>query len=144
MWFNPIMIWLLRSPLHGFMSKNTMLITYTGRKSGKTFTTPVNYLRMKDNQGEFLGTTSLRERTWWRNLRGGAQVTVRVRGKNLKATAQAIEDQEEVARNLAAYVEQWPAVARYLDIRKDSAGFALGEDTLKAAQTRVFIQTRLE
>ena len=41
--FNPFMVWLLRSPLHKLASKNTLLITFTGRKSGKKYTTPVNY-----------------------------------------------------------------------------------------------------
>ncbi len=42
MWYNPIMMWLLRSPLHGMLSSSTMIITYTGRKSGKMFSTPDN------------------------------------------------------------------------------------------------------
>ena len=33
----------LRSPLHRMMSKSTLLITFTGRKSGNKYTTPVNY-----------------------------------------------------------------------------------------------------
>jgi len=45
MWYNPIMMWVLRSPLHGMLSGSTMIITYTGRKSGQTFSTPVNYVR---------------------------------------------------------------------------------------------------
>ena len=40
--YNPFVGALLRSPLHGFMSNSTMLLTYTGRKSGKTYTTPVS------------------------------------------------------------------------------------------------------
>ena len=46
MWFNPMITWLLRSPLHGLVSKSIMLITYKGRKSSKEYTTPVNYLRI--------------------------------------------------------------------------------------------------
>ena len=34
-WVNKMMIWLLRSPLHGTVSKKMMLMTVTGRKSGK-------------------------------------------------------------------------------------------------------------
>lgn len=32
--YNPLVSWLLRSPLHGVMSKSTMLVTFTGQKSG--------------------------------------------------------------------------------------------------------------
>ena len=56
MWYNSIMMWLLRSPLHGMLSGSTMIITYTGRKSGMTFSTPVNYVR----DGNVLWTVSFR------------------------------------------------------------------------------------
>jgi hypothetical protein len=37
--YNPIVIHLLRSPLHGLMSESTMLVTYTGHRSGRTYAT---------------------------------------------------------------------------------------------------------
>jgi hypothetical protein len=45
---NPIMSLLLRSPIHGLWSKSAMLITFKGRKSGKSFTTPVRYRQDND------------------------------------------------------------------------------------------------
>lgn len=77
MWYNSMMKWLLRSPLHGLISKNIMLLTYTGRKSGKVYTVPVNYVRQSDH----LSVVSYRHRTWWRNLRGGAPVTLLIQGQ---------------------------------------------------------------
>jgi len=44
MWFNPIMKWLIRSPLHGLVSKSMLVIGYTGRKSGKRYETPMSLL----------------------------------------------------------------------------------------------------
>jgi len=41
--WNRWVIWLLQSPLHGLVSQGMLLITVTGRKSGKTYTTPVEY-----------------------------------------------------------------------------------------------------
>jgi hypothetical protein len=35
---------LLRSPLHGLVSGRIMLLTVTGRRSGRLFTVPVSYL----------------------------------------------------------------------------------------------------
>ena len=46
--YNPIIIWLLRSPLHSLMDKSTILVTITGRKSGKKYTIPVSYMRDGD------------------------------------------------------------------------------------------------
>lgn len=40
---NKTMKTILRSPIHGMVSKSILLITFTGRKSGKTYTTPVSY-----------------------------------------------------------------------------------------------------
>ena len=45
---NPMMRMLLRSPLHFVQSKSLMLITFTGRKSGRRLTTPVRYVRVGD------------------------------------------------------------------------------------------------
>jgi deazaflavin-dependent oxidoreductase (nitroreductase family) len=143
MWFNPIMTWLLRSPLHGLISSNTMLMTYTGRKSGKTYITPMNYLRMRDPGGEYLLTTSTRERTWWRNLRGGAPVTLRLRGKDFPARAEAIEDEPAVAAELGAFFKQAPKMARYFDVRLDADGTPVQDDLVKAAQARVVVRSVL-
>ena len=65
--YNPVVIRLLRSPLQGLMSGSTMLITYAGRKTGKEYTTPVNYVR-DGNEPLAVGS---REHSWWRTLRGG-------------------------------------------------------------------------
>jgi hypothetical protein len=45
MWYNPIMIWILKSPFHKMMSGSTLLVTITGRKAQRTITTPVNYIK---------------------------------------------------------------------------------------------------
>ena len=37
---NPVMKALLRSPLHGLVSKNIALLHFRGRKSGRDFVTP--------------------------------------------------------------------------------------------------------
>ena len=40
---NAGMRFILRSPLHGMVSKTITLISFTGRKSGKAYSTPVSY-----------------------------------------------------------------------------------------------------
>jgi hypothetical protein len=40
---NPFMKGLLRSPLHRLLSGTLMLLTYTGRKTGKQYTIPIDY-----------------------------------------------------------------------------------------------------
>ncbi|GAB4533133.1 MAG: nitroreductase/quinone reductase family protein [Anaerolineae bacterium] len=137
MWFNPIMEWLLKSPLHPLISSNTMLITYTGHKSGRLYTTPVNYLR----DGDVFTTISYRQRVWWRNLRGGAPVTIRVQGKDLEAVADVVEDDETVAGHLAAYLQKAPRLARYFDVRINPHGQPDPDDVARAARERVIVHT---
>ncbi|MGD8813372.1 MAG: hypothetical protein PVI78_02740 [Anaerolineales bacterium] len=139
-WFNPLVSFLLRSPLHTIMSGNTMLITYTGRKSGVEYTLPINYQR----RGYCLTAISNRSRVWWRNFRGGADVTLFLRRQHRKAYAEVIEDQTSVARGLTSYLSQAPQLARYFCIEQDEDGKPNSEALTKAASERVLIEIRLQ
>ncbi len=139
MWFNPIMIWLLKSPLHGMISKSVMLVSITGRKSGKTISTPTNYLRNKDT----LWVISLRDRRWWRNLRGGARVRVLLAGRNLEGNGQVIEDEKSIANGLFDYYRQVPKVAKYVNIKMETEGLPVSADCERAAHRLVMIRIDL-
>ena len=107
--YNPLVIRLLRSPLHGMMSKSTMLITYEGRRTGNVYTLPVNYTR----DGDDLLAVGSREHSWWMNLRGGARIRVLVRGRTYEGSARAFEGAEArnglltVLRRVPAYRKHW-------------------------------------
>ena len=89
------MTWTLRSPLHVFMG-GILLITATGRKNGRAISTPVNYAR----DSEALLVASKADRTWWKNLRGGAKVTLLINGKTHRAETTVIEGRAAVEREL--------------------------------------------
>jgi len=139
MWFNPMMIWLLKSPLHGFVSKNMMLTTVTGHKSGKQISTPTNYLR----DANTLWVISWRDRTWWKNLRGGANVRVLLAGKGVEGRGQVIEEEKVVAQSLFDYYRKIPKVAKYVGISLDAAGLPLSSDCERAAQKLVVVKIDL-
>ena len=139
MWYNSIMSWLLRSPLHGMLDKGTMLVTVTGRRSGKEYSTPVNYLR----DGSMLWVTSTRSRTWWRNLIGGAPLHVLLAGQDLKAHGEAIIDEQAVTESLVSYFQKAPQVAKYYKVSFDAAGQPSREDCARAAKDRVVIRIDL-
>lgn len=136
MWYNPLIAWLLRSPLHGLVSRNMMLVQYTGRKSGKLYAVPVNYV--VDRYG-CLVAISYRERTWWRGLHN-AMVTLRLRGRDLPARAEVLTDDENVAEAVLAAVQVNPSYQRFLDIGLDSAGQPLKADALRAAVIRAAVR----
>lgn len=139
MWYNPIMIRLLRSPLHGLTSKSMMLVTYKGRKSGAEYVVPVNYVA----DGDVLRTVSFRRRTWWRNLRGAAPVTLRVRGQDRQAVGAVIEDEAEVAAALSAYLARAPRLAKYFDVPLNGAGQPDPAAITEAARQRVMVEFQL-
>ena len=133
MWYNGIMIWLLRSPLHSTVSRSVMALTYTGRKSGRHYTVPVTYV----SNGDRLFITSTPARTWWRNLRGGAEVVLRLRGRQVAARAEVIEG-EAVAPALTAYFRGAPQMARYFDVKMEN-GEPDAADVARVAPGRVMV-----
>jgi len=139
MWFNPMMVWLLKSPLHGMISKGTMLVTVTGRKSGRSISTPTNYLR----DGSTLWVISWRDRKWWRNLRGGAKVRVLLAGKSVEGRGQVIEEEKAVVQSLFEYYKKVPQVAKYVQIGLDAAGLPVSADCERAAQKMVVLRIDL-
>ena len=139
MWYNPIMIRLLRSPLHGMVSKEMMLVTVTGRKSGRSISTPTNYFR----DGNTLWVLSWRERTWWRNLRGGAHLRVLLAGKSLEGNGQVIEEENAVARALQDYYRMVPKLAKYFNVSLDEAGNPILADCKQASQKMVVVRIDL-
>jgi len=135
---NSFMTFMLRSPLHGVMSGSTMLVTVTGRKSGRLITTPVNYYQ----EGDTLWVISNRERTWWRNLKGGASLKLRLRGQELNGFGEVLLDEPAVAVQIGEYVRHLPISARSLGVQVQ-AGQPDPADLARLAQERVMIRIKL-
>ncbi|HEX9012424.1 MAG TPA: nitroreductase/quinone reductase family protein, partial [Anaerolineaceae bacterium] len=135
---NSIVAGLLRSPLHGVMSASTLVITVTGRKTGRKISTPVNYIQ----EGQTLWILSSRERTWWRNIRGGTKVSLRLRGREVAGTAEALLDPQVVCTHLAEYVRRMPASAGPLGIRM-AGGEPDPGDVARAAASRLMVRVQV-
>jgi deazaflavin-dependent oxidoreductase (nitroreductase family) len=86
--WNPAMRALLGSPLHWLLSRWFAVLAWTGRKSGRRYSTPVSYVR--DGKTLYLTTGD----RWWRNLIGGAPVAIRIAGRWRRATATALPESE--------------------------------------------------
>lgn len=97
----PVMPVMPRTPiLHRRLSRELMLITFTGRSSGRRFTTPQTYAPTRD------GVLFFSNNRWWRNLRGGAPVTLRLGGRIVDGMTTPVEDAETVVREVRAYLER--------------------------------------
>jgi hypothetical protein len=123
----------LRTPLHIFMG-NTMLIAVMGRKTGRKYTTPVNYY----HENGCLWVMTSRERSWWRNIRGGAQVSLLIHGNSIKGFAQ-VESEVPVEKRLMEYIRHMPMIAKGLGIRmeKDTPD---ASDLSRVAKNRLFVR----
>ena len=128
----------LRSAIHGMVSKTVLLITFTGRKSGNTYTTPVSYSQSDDHVYIFTHAN------WWKNLRSGAPVTLRIRGRELQGLAEPVaEDKQAIATGLTVHLRKVPSDARYYGVTFDDHGNPKAEEVEKAVQTVVMIRIRL-
>jgi deazaflavin-dependent oxidoreductase (nitroreductase family) len=93
-----------------------LLITVTGRKSRRAISTPVNYAR----DGETLLVISKTDRTWWKNVRGGAKVILLINDKTYQADAIVIEDRAAVERELLRFFRLIKRTIAGIHLDKDS------------------------
>jgi deazaflavin-dependent oxidoreductase (nitroreductase family) len=134
---NDFMAWVLRSPFHGMLG-DTMLITVTGRKTGKTYTTPVGYYE----EGGYLWIITSRDRTWWRNLQGGANVKLLLKRKPVNGYAETELDDKAVEALMYEYVKHIPRAAKPMKIHVDN-GTANAEDIIRVSKERLFVRIKL-
>jgi hypothetical protein len=116
-----------------------MVINYPGRKSGKNYRIPIGYKRERD----MLLTTSYKHRKWWRNLRGGVPVTLRLQGRDVSGLAEVIEDEAGVAEGMKTFIAGSPRTARMFGIKLGEDGQPELESLKQAADGRVIVRTRL-
>jgi deazaflavin-dependent oxidoreductase (nitroreductase family) len=135
---NDFMAWVLRSPFHGMLSANTMLITVTGRKTGKKYVTPVGYYREDDS----LWIVTSRNRTWWRNVGDNPVVDLLLKRKPVTGFAEIKMEQTEVEARLCDYIQHIPQAARGFGIRMEN-GNPNGEDISRTAKDRLFVKIQL-
>lgn len=134
---NDFMAWVLRSPFHSLLSREMLLITVTGRKTGKKYTTPVGYF---EEDGCFWVLTS-RDRTWWRNLSGKSRVLLLLKNKPVSAVAELVTNERAVVFWMHEYLRHMPRSARPLGIRIND-GIANAEDVAQIAKSRLFVRLR--
>jgi hypothetical protein len=136
---NPVMRALLRSPVHFIWSKSLMLITFTGRKSGRRYTTPVRYVRVDGIVRCFTSAQNL----WWRNLRGGALASLRIEGQERPYQALAIDnDPDKIREALEHYLALFPEDAAYHEIRLNQDKSPMAEDLERASRHAVVVEAR--
>jgi deazaflavin-dependent oxidoreductase (nitroreductase family) len=101
----------LKSPLHRLLSGGLLLITYRGRRTGRERTIPVMYAEEGDRLIVLVGDATAKQ--WWRNLRGGAPVELRLRGRLRCGRATVVAGgPAETGAMLSTYLTRFPRASR--------------------------------
>lgn len=135
---NDFISWVLRSPFHAILSGGMLLITVTGYKTGKKYTTPVGYYR----NGEYLWILTSRDRTWWKNLRGGAEVSLLLKRKSVTAFAETELDEKAVEARMYEYLRHVPQAAKPMKVRMEN-GNPNPQDIAGIARDRLFVRIKI-
>ena len=89
---NPIVRATLSSPAHRPLSGVLLVLSYSGRRSGRTHSLPLQYAHYGDKLVVMSGTAS--QKAWWRNFREPARVSVTLAGKQQPWTAHVLSGRE--------------------------------------------------
>ena len=125
-WYNPLVTWVLRSPLRPLMDGGTLLLTYNGRKTGRAYTFPISYAQ----SGERVRVITAQPKPWWKNLAANGTVTLWLRGQSRtgRAAVAALDHAGCVEAILGVYrgmprrlAEQQAQTAVVVDIQLDPA-----------------------
>lgn len=117
---NPLVKRLLDSRFAGPMGTQLLLLRYRGRTSGRTFTTPVGYVR---DGGRIVIVTSPTY-GWWPNFVGGAEAQLRLPEGWQRATVEVLlPDDPRYDETVAFHVsKRGPGMLRSFGVEVDDAG----------------------
>lgn len=106
-WANSLMKVMLTTPgIQAMVGQGVALLTFTGRKTGKTYTIPVSYHREDDT----VTVITKRSRSWWRNFETTHEVELRLAGRNYAGKAEAGE--ADALEFMTDYLEKRPIDAK--------------------------------
>lgn len=120
---------ILRSPLHGMVSKKMLIVTVTGRKSGRVYANPVGYV---ENDGDLLIGTAAK---WRRNLVPGEPVSITWRGRAGSADWEVITDAEEISEPYRVIIAGNPSHRKRSGVTLDPDG-SVNPEQLRRAPDR--------
>jgi len=137
---NPVVSFVLRSPFHSLMSHNTVLLEFKGRKSGKTYTTPVSYHAANGH----LHCFTEKNNQWWRNLRSGDEVELTLRGRRVVGKPAVLTDgSPKVQTALRDFLIATPRDASHAGVAFDAGGRPVASDLVEAGKRLVLISIRI-
>jgi len=115
---NPLIAWVLRSPLHPLLDRGLLMLRVTGRRTGRRYWIPVGYQR--DGGTITVLVSKAPRKRWWRNYREPGPAEVLLRGRTLQGRAHVVATEsgtfgEAIERTL----RRMPGLGRQFGIRYD-------------------------
>jgi ABC-type molybdate transport system ATPase subunit len=137
---NPLVVFILRSPLHFLASKNLIFITFQGRKSQKTYNIPVSYHR----EGNDLIALTLKQNLWWKNLKPIKRTQITLLG-NKEDVSLTIVDQDTkfIKEKMRELIIEKPIDAYFAKVKLDNNRLPLEEDLEEASQKHIVLKFTL-
>jgi deazaflavin-dependent oxidoreductase (nitroreductase family) len=137
---NPVLRPVLRTPLGRRLGRSLAVLRYTGRRTGQPRELVCQYAR--DGETVWILVGQAASKTWWRNLRNGADVELWLAGAHHRARAVVVEGAErpdEAAEGLTAYLAAVPAAARAAGLDRSRSA----DDVAAAARGVVLVRIGL-
>lgn len=133
---------LLQSPMHGIASRHLCLLTYKGRRSGRSFTTPLSFVRT----GDTVRLLSSNKTKWWKNFLGEpADVGVEIGREQFAGRAETIvEDGDRLRDGVRGFLTKLPRDAVVYGIKLDKNKRPLDKDIEGAAGHVVLVEIELD
>jgi len=115
---NPLVAWVLRSPLHPVLDRVLLMLRVTGRRTGRQYWIPVGYQRDGDTITVLVSKAPRKQ--WWRNYREPGPADVLLHGRTLHGRAHVLPTespafQEAIERTF----RRVPGLGRQFGIRYD-------------------------
>lgn len=140
---NPAISRLLGSRLHFLLSDGTLILTVSGRKSGRRYDVPVNWV--PTGEGVLVCFTGKGWSGWWKNV--GVEdtpVSITLRGERLPTTARLVEETEAVERGLRAFLARFPSNAKPFGVALWPGGLPDEVDLARAARDEGTVMVRID
>ena len=123
------------------MSSNTLLLEFTGRKSGRALSTPISY----HLDGQTAHCFTSRSFSWWRNLTAPQEVQRTVQGQRWYSTPHVeISNHELIGAQLDAFLRAVPRDASHAGVKLDKDGSPNPADIQRVAPDMVYLRFPLE
>jgi deazaflavin-dependent oxidoreductase (nitroreductase family) len=137
----PPLRWALGRGSGGPLARNLLLLRFRGRTSGRWYTTPVGYAR----EGDSVVIVTSPTYSWWKNVRGGADVDVRLDGAWRAGRARIVgPDDPEYEATVALQVRRrGPGMLRGFGVNVDDAGLVAPADREAGAARAHLVRVEL-